>query len=99
MIKTTVLSHSSASVRRHLLNHIKTKTNSVKQTLLKQACWQNKHCRGCRKTVINGHLNLEFVRDVINRIGHQRYEKRLEQHRSDPHVGVHAAQKNLKEHL
>jgi len=34
------------------------KTDSLNQTLLGEACWQIKHCRRCRKTIINGHLSL-----------------------------------------
>jgi len=46
MIKLTVLPDFSALVERifSLANHIKAKTNLLKKTLLRKACWQNKHC-------------------------------------------------------
>jgi len=39
------------------------------------------------------------VRDLINGVFYQRYEKRLEQQKSRPDVNVRAAEENLEEEL
>jgi len=39
------------------------------------------------------------VRDVINGVCYQRYEKRHEQQKSRPDVNVRAAEENLEEEL
>jgi len=51
MTKLSIFPHSSASVEItfSLVIHIKTKTDSLKKTLLKKACWQNKDCRNAGK--------------------------------------------------
>jgi len=45
------LPHSSASVERifSLVNHVKTKTNLLKQKVNKKDCWQNKPCQETSK--------------------------------------------------
>jgi len=47
------------------------------------------------RSVLNGHP--ELVRDAINGVCHQRFEKRFEQQESEPNV--HAEEENLEEQL
>jgi len=42
---------------------------------------------------------LQLVREVINGVYYQRYEKRLEQQKSCPDVNVRDAEENLEEEL
>jgi len=42
---------------------------------------------------------LQLVRDIINGVYSQRYEKRLEQQKGRPNVNVYAAEDNSEEEL
>ena len=54
-------------------------------------------CTKCPSLITN--ILLQLVRDVINGICYQHYEKRLEQQKSRPDVKVCAAEENLEEEL
>jgi len=61
MTKSSVLPHSSVSTEKTFSFVNQIKTNSLKHTLFRKACWQNKHCWGCRKTNTNGSVCLSHL--------------------------------------
>ena len=80
----------------------------IRQTLPSTKHWDYIFCgildptalQDCTKfpSVITNVL-LQLVRDVINGVCYQRYEKRHEQQKSRPDVNVRAAEENLEEEL